>query len=117
MQILIDIPKRHYENIMNIDSVSLGRIPYKGIIMYSINAIKNGVVQEHRKGHWILTDVEGNRIWFCNCSECGKDPQDYISGTENWWLTKSKLPNYCPNCGSDNREVEDGDDNQHINGN
>ena len=63
--------------------------------------------QEPRKGHWILTDVEGNRIWHCNCSECGKDPLNYIGGSENWWLIKSKLPKFCPNCGSDNREVEE----------
>ena len=62
--------------------------------------------QEPRKGHWILTDVEGNRVWHCNCSECGKDPQNYIGGSENWWLIKSKLPKFCPNCGSDNREEE-----------
>jgi hypothetical protein len=59
------------------------------------------------KGHWILTNVEGNRVWHCNCSECGKDPQDYIGGSENWWLIKSKLPKYCSNCGSDNREVKE----------
>ena len=63
--------------------------------------------QEPRKGYWILTDVEGNRVWHCNCSECSKDPQDYIGGSENWWLIKTKLPKYCPNCGSDNREVEE----------
>lgn len=82
MQILIDIPKHHYENIKSIDSVSLGRIPYKGIIMYSINAIKNGVVQEHRKGHWI----------DCKCDKCG-----YV--VQPWNTT-----NFCPNCG-DMKEV------------
>ena len=59
------------------------------------------------KGHWILTDVEGNRVWRCNCSECGKDPQDYVGGSENWWLIKSKLPKFCPRCGSDNSEGEE----------
>lgn len=59
------------------------------------------------KGHWILTDVEGNRVWHCNCSECGKDPQDYVGGSENWWLIKSKLPKFCPSCGSDNSEGEE----------
>ena len=39
--------------------------------------------QEPRKGYWILTDVEDNRVWHCHCSECGKDPQDYIGGSEN----------------------------------
>ena len=55
-------------------------------------------------GHWVLTDVEGNRIWHCSCSECGKDPQNYIGGSENWWLIKNNLPKFCPNCGADMRE-------------
>lgn len=59
------------------------------------------------KGHWVLTDIEGNKVWHCHCSECGKDPQDYVGGSENWWLIKSKLPKFCPSCGSDNREVEE----------
>ena len=62
--------------------------------------------QEPKTGHWILTDVEGNRVWHCNCSECGKDPQDYIGGSENWWLIKNKLPKFCPNCGA-KMEAED----------
>jgi hypothetical protein len=64
--------------------------------------------QEPRKGHWILTDVEGNKVWHCHCSECGKDPQNYVGGSENWWLMKNNLPKFCPSCGSDNREVENG---------
>ena len=47
---------------------------------------------------WIIDDKEWNRIWHCHCSNCKKDPQDYIGGTENWWLVR--LPNYCPNCGA-----------------
>lgn len=58
------------------------------------------VTPQQKTGYWILTDVEGNRVWHCNCSECGKDPQDYIGGSENWWLIKNKLPKYCPNCGA-----------------
>lgn len=46
MRIEIDIAEHHYNNIMALDSVSLGRVPYKGIIMYSINAIKHGRVLE-----------------------------------------------------------------------
>ena len=60
------------------------------------------VVPKQKVGKWILTDVEGNRVWHCSCSECGKDPQDYIGGSENWWLIKNKLPKYCPKCGSYN---------------
>lgn len=44
MRLEIDIAEHHYNNIMALDSVSLGRVPYKGIIMYSINAIKHGKV-------------------------------------------------------------------------
>jgi rubrerythrin len=74
---------------------------FKELAKMSIQALE----QEPRKGHWVLTDVEGNKVWHCHCSECGKDPQDYVGGSENWWLIKSKLPKFCPNCGSDNREV------------
>lgn len=64
------------------------------------------VTPQPRKGHWVLTDVEGDRVWHCCCSECGKDPQDYIGGSENWWLIKTKLPKFCPHCGADMSEVE-----------
>ena len=46
LRLEIDIPEHHYNNIMALDSVSLGRVPYKGIIMYTINAIKHGKVLE-----------------------------------------------------------------------
>lgn len=46
MRLEIDIPEHHYNNIMALDSVNLGRVPYKGIIMYTINAIKHGRVLE-----------------------------------------------------------------------
>lgn len=52
---------------------------------------------KQKKGKWIIDDEELGRIWHCHCSNCKKDPQDYIGGTENWWLVR--LPDYCPNCG------------------
>lgn len=55
--------------------------------------------EKQKTGHWILTDVEYNRVYSCNCSECGKDSVDYIHGSEDWWLIKYRLPKYCPNCG------------------
>ena len=42
MKLLIDIPEHQYNNIVELSSVSIGRAPYKGIIMYAINAIKQG---------------------------------------------------------------------------
>lgn len=54
-------------------------------------------------GEWILTDIERDRVWHGHCSECGKDPQDYIGGTEDWWLLRNNLPKFCPNCGAEMR--------------
>lgn len=62
------------------------------------------IVVERKKGKWIIDDEEDGRIWNCHCSECKKDPQDYIVGTENRWLVQ--LPNYCPNCGLE-MEIEE----------
>lgn len=42
MKLEIEIPEHQYNNIMAIDSINVGRVPYKGIIMYAINAIKRG---------------------------------------------------------------------------
>ena len=39
----------------------------------AIEAISKTLEKEPRKGHWILTDIEGYRVWHCNCSECGKE--------------------------------------------
>ena len=62
------------------------------------------VTPQLKIGKWIIDDKEYNRIWHCHCSNCKKDPQDYIGGTENWWLVR--LPDYCPNCGA-KMEVEE----------
>ena len=48
--------------------------------------------------HWIVDDKEGRKIWHCHCSNCKKDPQDCIGGTDDWWMVR--LPHFCPNCGS-----------------
>ena len=58
-------------------------------------------IEERKVGKWIIDDEEHGRIWHCHCPNCKKDPQDYIGGTENWWLIK--LPNFCPNCGAEMR--------------
>ena len=93
MRLEIDIAEHHYNNIMALDSVSLGRVPYKGIIMYSINAIKHGKVldQEPKTGEWIEHFDESGK-WY-ECDQCHTD-----------W---GGAVNYCPNCGADMREVEE----------
>ncbi len=99
MKLEIDIPKHQYKNIMALDSISLGRAPYKGIIRYAINAIKRGkaLEQEPRKGHWIktgdyYTGAYGS-IEYAECSCCHEDSLE--DG------------NYCPNCGAKMAESEE----------
>lgn len=54
--------------------------------------------------HWIVDDKEGRKIWHCHCSNCKKDPQDCIGGTDDWWMVR--LPHFCPNCGAKMDENE-----------
>lgn len=64
---------------------------------------------ERKKGRWIITDTDS-----CYCSECKKDPISFVNGSEFWWL--DKMPNFCPHCGADMRNVSDnGDENEKYN--
>ena len=64
-----------------------------------VSSMPSVTPQEPKTGHWILSDVEGSKVWRCSCSKCNKDPIRFVGGSENWWLIKSNLPKYCPNCG------------------
>ena len=66
-----------------------------------LDLIKSSEQQSRKVGKWIIDDKEQGRIWHCHCSNCKKDPQNCIGGTENWWLVR--LPEYCPNCGAEMR--------------
>lgn len=77
---------------------------------------QSGIIRSHcdfynaekPKGKWIIDDLDEyyrGKIWKCHCSKCGKDPLNYVFGTENWWLCKTQMPKYCPNCGIE-MEVE-----------
>ena len=104
MKLEIDIDEDYYKIICK--RVEENK-PYHSPYEYEAIADGKPLEQEPKTGHWILTDVEGYRVWHCNCSECGKDPQDYVGGSENWWLIRNNLPKFCPNCGADMREVEE----------
>ena len=67
MKLEIDIPEHHYNNIMALDSVILGRVPYKGIFMHAINAIKHGKVleQEPKIFEWCDTCKEYDQENHC----------------------------------------------------
>ena len=51
---------------------------------------------ERNRGHWVGIDDEPCETW--ECDKCG-----YIQE-----CFEDELPNYCPNCGADNRESDDG---------
>lgn len=62
-------------------------------------------VEERPHGEWdevFIDTIEGTID--CACSECGYPIIDYS--------VDLKLPNFCPNCGSDNRPKE-GDKNEY----
>ena len=42
MTLMVNIPETQYNNIVAVKNISLGRMPYKGIIMNAIRAIQNG---------------------------------------------------------------------------
>ncbi len=75
----------------------------KHFVIADDKMISEKLTQERKTGKWIIDDEEHGRIWHCHCSNCKKDPQDYIGGSENWWLVR--LPDYCPNCGSQNQNA------------
>lgn len=56
---------------------------------------------EPKRGEWAdkadEIDKQFGRHMYV-CSICGKQPDFFVSGTEDWW--PSKRPNYCPNCGA-----------------
>ena len=49
--------------------------------------------QEPRKGHWVIKD----KMWWV-CSACG---------CQTRMMKKYNVPNFCPACGADMREVEE----------
>ena len=43
-RLMVELPDEKYENIIALTAVSLGRIPYKGIVMYALNAIRRAEI-------------------------------------------------------------------------
>lgn len=82
MKLEIDMPEHHYNNIIAFDSVSLGRVPYKGIIMYAINAIKRGKVLEQEP------TTKNDLAVDCVARQ---DVKEYIEGFINEYTPKEEL--------------------------
>ena len=74
MEQIIDIPKHIYENIKDLDSVSLGRCNYKGIIMSALKAIKCGSTQED---YCKTCKYRAEVITSPYCRHCYMQPKNY----------------------------------------
>lgn len=60
---------------------------------------------DRKRGKWILDDDGIPAI----CSECGTNwMDDYVDSRELYFT--GKIPNFCPNCGNDNRGEQDDTD-------
>jgi hypothetical protein len=60
--------------------------------------------KERKKGKWVDIKKDGNRIYRCRCSECGKNPIEYTYGYEDWWF--EELPKFCPDCGTEMENLQ-----------
>lgn len=68
-------------------------------ILYPIRTIEDlpSVQPERKKGKWLMADDIPSI-----CSNCGANwIDDYVDGRELYFT--GKIPNFCPNCGNDNR--------------
>ncbi len=77
MKLEIEISEQQYNNIMELQSANIGRVPYKGIIMYAVNAIKRGKTLEQEPildkiraeivdlGQRTMNDNRASGIWAC----------------------------------------------------
>jgi hypothetical protein len=43
-RLIVELPDEQYANIIALKAVSLGRVPYKGIVMYALNAIRRAEI-------------------------------------------------------------------------
>ena len=67
--------------------------------------VNEAVLRIRPKGHWINKQ---HLFDYCSaeCSSCHERSNGYVH--DNGFSLEHKYYDFCPNCGSDNREVEDG---------
>lgn len=92
MQLIVNITDHLYNNIKALDSISLGRCNYKGIIMGAINAIKNGSTTQWIPVSECLPEEKVNPItmdfYEYPCTVKFGDVYDvryYKFGRGKWW--------------------------------
>ena len=62
MRLTVNMTEHLYNNIIDLDSVNIGRCNYKGIIMGAINSIKDGTEQPESCGR--LIDADAVYPWY-----------------------------------------------------
>lgn len=65
----------------------------KNPLIRHIQGMSSVTPQEPRKGHW---DIKDNMWWVCSACGC-----------KTRMIKKYNVPNFCPACGADMREVEE----------
>lgn len=43
-KLIVELPDHEYENIITLAAANIGRFPYKGIVMYALNAIRRAEI-------------------------------------------------------------------------
>lgn len=98
------------ENFSTNDPFWEGLVIAKSIVkgLPSVQA-STSVHPERKKGKWI-TETINSYTKRTYCSLCDEEAPFIFKKDDkyNYWYHESKLTNYCPNCGSDNRGEQDG---------
>ena len=76
------------------------------IISEALNKYQNADVVERKRGKWIIKDNPGTGWYRVTCSECGEDVTSVIP-VIGFFPNAKPIWNFCPDCGSDNREETD----------
>lgn len=74
MRLNVNITEHMYNNIMDLDSMTIGRCNYKGIVMAAINAIKGGTRQPEQWGR--LIDADTVYPWYVEAFSANRIGED-----------------------------------------
>ena len=75
-------------------------------VLEYIEAQPTADVVERKRGKWIIKDNPGTGWYRVTCSECGEDVTSVIP-VIGFFPNAKPIWNFCPDCGSDNREETD----------
>lgn len=103
---IIKIAKEMYLEVANMeldvktisDCISCTSSKCREVLERKLQALSSVTPQE--KGHWeVVSDGYSDNAYICECSECKDTVWVYKDADRKW--------NYCPNCGTDMREVKE----------